>query len=251
MNDVLAPVLFAFSAACVLQAQNINNKELQPVPIINRPRRVSSSGVPYVPDTGAPLTQLQEFEKSRSRLYYFFRETDLDRGIDYTILCIRPLGLLRAAKDIIVLPDHPKIRHAFAGFVSYLGYEEWQAIWIPDSDNDEPAVLKDGSVADHITMLQLASRRLQEVYEQPKDFLVIPYCVSDSLYEACQQMQLTVMGDRISCIPNKVCTVCCVLRAGQGRYSMMHVVQPCMSFVMYVIYVMDLQIGTLCRRCVY
>jgi len=134
-------------------------------------------------------------------VYYFFRETDLDRGIDYSILCIRPLGLLRVAKDIIILPDHPKIRHAFAGFVTFLGYEEWQAIWIVGTD--EPSVLKDGSVEEHISMLQQASKRLQEIYEKPKDFLVIPYIVTDHLYEACQQMKLTVIGDLISCIPNK------------------------------------------------
>jgi len=197
MSDLLAPVLFAASVALIYQAKSKNDF----TPIINRPRRVSSSGVPFVPDTGSPLTQLQEFEKSRSRVYYFFRETDLDRGIDYSILCIRPLGLLRAAKDIILLPDHPQIRYAFSGFVKFLGYEEWQVIWI--ADTDEPSILKDGTAEEHITMLQTASKRLQEIYEKPKDFLVIPYIVTENLYEACQQMKLTVMGDRIACIPNK------------------------------------------------
>ena len=196
MSALVAHALFAVSIALTYRVKEKEN----PTPIITRPRRVSSTGVPYVPDSDSPLTQLQELEKSRSRVYYFFRETDLDRGIDYTILALRPLGLLRPAKDVIILPDHPKFRQAWKAFVKFLGYEEWQVIWVTTS---EACVMQDLPVQGHVSMLQQAAKRLRDIYEKPKDFLVFPYIVTENLYDACQLMLLTVIGDRIACIPNK------------------------------------------------
>lgn len=131
-------------------------------------------------------------------IVWYFCATNAADGMDFCERAARPLSILRAGKDYIMLPmGYTVLQDLWTWACEALGYKLWQAIWFP--------------LPDHWPMTGHAKQRLHETVVdslaaiplpmtaagERMDMVLVPFSVPKHLKALCEARDIHVFGDGV------------------------------------------------------
>ena len=127
-------------------------------------------------------------------VWYWFREKDCERAPDNADFSIRPLGILRPARDVAILPDAPLFRDAWAFFQLHRpDLQPWQAVFL------NCATLEDDASTHESALAAISEIQHHLIPRGTGSLTISPYLVTDALKTVCKacSLNIKIFGDDV------------------------------------------------------